>query len=166
MPIVCKGGQQSNARITFASAPTVGREYVRLVAFLMVNERDFIMRMADISQAFTQSDLYNVEHRVLIMIPEYISMTSAVWNGEMLIDKDKMCVGNSDHKKTMLQQKPANTHGIWLYRPLYGTRDVPMRWYCRISTILAKHSFKPLRSDCCVFSRSRRLKKGGKRVHS
>ena len=42
------------------------------MAFLMVNETEFIMRMADISQAFTQSDLYNVEDRVLIMVPEFI----------------------------------------------------------------------------------------------
>ena len=106
-----RGDQQSNAKITFSSAPTVGR-YVRALAFLMANEKEFTMRMTDVSQAFTQSDLYNVEDRVLIMVPDFVLMTSSARNGEMIIGKEKLLVEDSAHKRTMLKTKAVSTHGI------------------------------------------------------
>ena len=56
----------------------------------------------------------------------------------------------------------ANSHALLLYRPLYGTRDAPMRWYTKLSATLIKFKFFPLRNDCCAFARFRPLKKGEK----
>lgn len=35
-----------------------------------------------------------------------------------------------------------------------------MRWYCKITAVLYKWNFKPIRRDCCVFARFRKLKEG------
>ena len=38
-----------------------------------------------------------------------------------------------------------------MVRPLYGSRDAPLRWWLAIAAFLRKWGFAMLRSGCCVF---------------
>lgn len=114
MPLACQGGQQRKDRITFPPAPPVIREYLRIMAFLMSDEKEFITRMTDASQAFAQSDLYNVEDRALVLVPGYVSMRNHEWEGELLNNKERTCMGDENHKIAMAQEKYTTTRGIWL----------------------------------------------------
>ena len=59
-------------------------------------------------------------------------------------NKKKFHKGNIDNGKT---------YGIKLYRPLYGSRDAPLRWFLTISQILRQGGFVQFKTDCCLFGR-------------
>ena len=45
------------------------------------------------------------------------------------------------------------SHALLLFRPLYGSRDDPLRWYIAISSVLRQFGYLPLKTDHCVFGR-------------
>ena len=155
-----RGDQQSEALTPFVSAPTASREFLRLAAICFVNDDRFQFHMTDISKAFTQSSMYHPDDRVFAIMPSCVRMRNDEWEGELYLDNRFLCYESTNGSQSTISTPQPNTHGILLYRPLYGTRDAPMRWYCEISTCLIRHKFFPLNSDACIFTRFRQLQKG------
>ena len=64
---------------------------------------------------------------------------------------------NREHKVEKIERPTRPEFALVLYKPLYGTRDAPMRWYCRIAQALIDNRFFPLKCDRCTFARYRPL---------
>ena len=120
-----RGGMQSHALTAFTSAPTASRECLRVAAFLMSNEESSQMKMVDISQAFTQSDLYHASDRVVGISPTSILAASPNWEGALISDRQLHHVEGDNEKATIYNSPQKSTFGVLLYRPLRGTRDAP-----------------------------------------
>ena len=155
-----RGDQQSLANAAFTSAPTASMEYLRILVSLFCNEPQFAFIMADISRAFTQADYFNVEDRIIALMPKCVSMLSDSWKGELYLDSSCLNIEHADGSLKKLSTSMPNTHGVLLYKPLYGTRDAPMRWYCKIAAELNRFNFYATRTDCCIFCRYRPLRTG------
>ena len=41
-------------------------------------------------------------------------------------------------------------------RPVYGSRDAPLRWWLELSQSFRQGGYRQLRSDVCVFARHRK----------
>ena len=86
-----------------------------------------------------------------------MSLLSASWRGELYLDSSCLNIESSGGSLSTLSCAVSNPFGILLYKPLYGTRDAPMRWYCKLAEELTRYKFYPTRTDCCVFCRYRLL---------
>ena len=47
-----------------------------------------------------------------------------------------------------------------LLRPLYGSRNVPLKWWLKISGALRSGGYRQIRSDPCTFAKHRSLRSG------
>ena len=53
---------------------------------------------------------------------------------------------------TDLKSLQPSNYGFLLIRPLYGSRDAPMRWFLKLSQILVAAGMRQLQSDVCFFT--------------
>ena len=123
-----------------------------------MNNLDFRYMMTDVSRAFTQSDHYHPQDQLIAILPKCIRALDSSWKGEIYLDSLRSSFENRDGQIAPTKGPTENTTGVLLYRPLYGTRDAPMGWYCKISKLLVVRKFYPMRSDFCIFLRHRALK--------
>ena len=113
--------------------------------------------MVDASQSFTQSDCYRSSDRIAAILPKCIRCRESHRAEELYLDSRAVAVENGNGTHRTLPTTEPNTNVLMLYRPLYGTRDSPMRWYAKLSPALIRRKFFPLRNDFCVFARFRPL---------
>ena len=152
-----RGDLQSEAHTAFSSAPTASRESLRIAAFLFVDNPSFVFSSTDISRAFTQSAYFHKSDRVWVELPRCIALTGVNWKGEIYLDYKDPTAEDQDLKMSQVPFPLKTKYALVLYKPLYGTRDAPMRWYCQIAQVLIRSEFFPLKSDRCTFARFRAL---------
>ena len=140
-----RGDQQSLIHSGYVSAPTASRDFLRWITILTVNNLDFRLGMVDISQAFLQSSYIRKNDRVIALIPPYMKFIAGAngrpcWNG--MVSTSHKIVEFEDQKLRITaagELKGARIqYGVKLYRPLYGSRDAPLRWFLTISQVLRK----------------------------
>ena len=155
-----RGDMQRESQVHFVSAPTVGRDFIKLFVSLFVLHPSWILCTVDITKAFTQSDYLAKNDRCLAVLPPYFQSHSSSWDG--YIATNHLCteyegdgIGKNGERNVHVASRDTFDQkivwGLLLFRPLYGSRDAPMRWWISISTCLRRHHFQQLRSDCCVF---------------
>ena len=122
----------------FTSSPTVSRCGSKLVVMIaaMLN---FDIHSVDVSQAFLQSDNLAESDRCIIIPPSMIPMP---WQGKL---------HNPDVNIKML---PSPTHGFLILRPLYGTRDAPLRWFIKLAKCLTHMGLRQMKADICTYSKN------------
>ena len=152
-----KGDLQSEALTAFASAPTAARVSLGIAAFLFVDNPRFRLYAADISRAFTQGEYFRQSDRVWVEFPKCIAITKEDWTGGIYLDYKERDAENMEKKIEKIPRPIRPEFELALYKPFYGTRDAPVRWYCRFAQILADNQFFPLESDRCAFARLRGL---------
>ena len=78
-----RGDQVDEARHHFTSAPTVGRNFVKM---LLVISRMFSFSAAsiDVTQAFLQSTRLADSDRYIAILPSYVALDDLTWNGRIL----------------------------------------------------------------------------------
>ena len=101
------------------------------------------MAMADASHAFTQSDYYHSSDRIAVILPKCVRACASEWLGGMYLGSPGLVVEDGKGAVRNLPVDEVNSHALLLYRPLYGTRDAPMRWYTKLSATLIKFKFPP-----------------------
>ena len=140
------------------SGPTASRDFLRWVIILTVNNLNFQLRMADISQSFLQSSYLHQNGRVIAIVPPYVKFNAggnghSRWAG--MVATSHRAVEFEDRKLQIapaMQRVERNAqYGIKRYHPLYGSRDAPLRWFITISQILRKKGFIHFRTNCCIF---------------
>ena len=119
------------------SSPTVHRCGAKLVLTIAAL-RSFEIHSVDASQAFLQSDNLAESDRCIAIPP---SMGPMPWKGQL------------HPPETNLSHVPAPTHGFLIPKPLYGTRDSPLRWFVKLSKVLIQSGLRQLKSDICMYSK-------------
>ena len=156
-----RGDHQPEAVTDFVSATTAAREYVRIAVVLFVNDPSYVFKTVDVSRAPKQSDYYHKQDRVWVELPKFVFPASNQWKGELFLDSSRTIVEDAEGRQVQRPPPGETLYAVQLFKPLYGTRDAPMRRYCRLAEIFISHSFAPLGDGRCVFSRFRALRKGG-----
>ena len=152
-----RGGQQSIAHTAFVSAPTASRDFMRWLIIFLVGDVNRKLGLVDISKAFTQSDYLHPDERLFAWLPSYIGVNSEKWAGDVAVDhkvssfEDENLTRIDSHAFDSTSQR----FGLVLYRPLYGSRDAPYRWWMKISQVLRQFGFIQLHCDCCLFAKYR-----------
>ena len=130
-----RGDQQSLINSGFASAPTASRDFLRWVVILGVGSKDFKIGMADVSQAFLRSSYLRKTERVIAMVPPYVKFSTGsnddvTWKGFVSVNHSAEVFEGGNRKKCHKGTiEDGKTYGIKLFRPLYGSRDAPLRWF-------------------------------------
>ena len=153
-----RGDLQEEVRVQFVSAPTVGRDFLKLFLSILSLHVDWVMCTVDITKAFTQGDYVHSADRCIAVMPSYFASLSSSWEGWVATNLQATEFERDFEDSEKTETQPARFFsevkakwGLLLYRPLYGSRDAPLRWWLSISTCLRKNGFSMLRSDCCVF---------------
>ena len=121
---------------SFTSSPTVHRCGVKIMCMIAVLF-SFQMRSLDVSQAFLQSDNLAESDRCIVIPPNMVKLP---WTGEL-------------HSPTVnLKNLPPPTHGFLILKPLYGTRDAPLRWFMKLRKSLLSKGLRQMKSDICMYS--------------
>ena len=156
---ICLRGDQQNLTTTaFVSAPTAARDFMRWLVIFLMGDKTRWMGLVDISKAFTQSDYLSAEERLFAWLPTYIGINSCTkWMGH--IATDHKCTTYEDNELKLhhgnLFHDQSRRAGLILYRPLYGSRDAPYRWWLKISQALRGSGFVQFHVDCCLFGKYR-----------
>ena len=169
------GDLQEESKVQFVSAPTVGRDFPKLFLSLYSLRSDWILCTVDITKTFTQGNYVRQDDRCVAILPAYFHSVSESWegwastsHGAVEVERD-FCDDPTTARTEvkLLKDSPsaAKKWGMLLPRPLYGSRDSPLRWRLSISDCLGKWGFTMLRRDFCVcgvFLRKARAKNGRK----
>ena len=121
----------------FTSSPTVHRCGTKLV-LTVAAMGNFEIHSVDVSQAFLQSDNLAESDRCIVIPPVMVPMP---WKGELY------------PPETNLNQVPPPRHGFLILKPLYGTRDAPLRWFVKLPKVLIQSGLRQLKSDICMYSK-------------
>ena len=134
----------------FASSPTANRCGIKLIC-IIASQTKWTIRALDISQAFLQAGNLHPAERVILIPPPTIRLP---WQKSLYApDTDLKAVARPNH-------------GFLLLRPLYGSRDAPMRWFLKLSDVHLSAGFRQLQSDVCFFTwRNHGLLEGILRAH-
>ena len=154
--ICLRGDQQSLLSASFVSAPTASRDFVRWIIIFFVNHPGSFLGMIDISKAFTQSNYLNKSERIAAISPSFIGINDEEWLGHVatshLVTDFESSAGSAlvpFDKFHALKRR----YCLLLYRPLYGSRDAPLRWWLKLSSELQAQGYVQFYSDCCLFGR-------------
>lgn len=82
------------------------------------------------------------------------------WGGEIFVNSSCASFEKPDGTIHNLVGPGRSQMHMLLYRPLYGTRDAPLRWFHRLASALVSAGFATLKNDSCVFMRHRKLNEG------
>ena len=124
---------------------------------LMVNNCDFHTGLVDIGQAFLQSSYLHDTERIIAPLPPYLR-----FGHHTHARNDWSRYIATTHKRTVFEDEMGQVfdpnrfpnkvqYGIKLYRPLYGSRDAPLRWFVTIAHHLRSKGFVQYKTDCCLF---------------
>ena len=119
---------QSLLSASFVSAPKASRDYFKILMTVYVNHKDFAMSMCDGCRAFAQSDYLHESDRLGANLPDVIRLGESKWDGSIYLNAGRKEYEADSGKRMTISEKEENTHALILYRPLYGTRDAPLRW--------------------------------------
>ena len=154
--ICLRGDQQSLLSASFVSAPTASRDFLRWVIIFFVNQKENRLGMIDISKAFAQSIYLHRSERVAAVFPPCIGVNDEKWLGHVSTSHVngfyESSVG-SDLISSDAFHKLAKRFLLVLFRPLYGSRDAPLRWWLKLSSELQARGYIQFYSDCCLFGR-------------
>ena len=143
-----RGDQESLTRTAFPSAPTVSREMLKVGISAFVNDDRMVCAMVDISQAFIQSDLLSMSERMVAIPRTCMSLNGEQWTGAVSVGAPGNSWGELIHPPSLNMAFSAASHPNheqccriikeaghpnrkWAFlaqRPLYGSRDAPLRW--------------------------------------
>lgn len=118
---------------------------------LFGNNPQYIPPMTNVSRSFTQADCFHPQDSIGVIMQEFILLCSSPWGGSIYLARELSPYETKDGKVAKLQDPDKNQFVLILYRPLYGTRDAPLRWYRALANRLIARKFVPLKSDCCIF---------------
>ena len=133
---------------------------------------NFLRSAVDISQAFIQADVLHEKDQSIASLPDMISITDANWEGgiypstrENWVEELKNPPGkgaefvepgedeiSSSIRKVQLGRGKYPKYGLLLRRPLYGSRDAPLRWWLRLSRAMRGCGYKQTRMDVYFYS--------------
>ena len=119
------------------SSPTVHRCGTKLVLTIAAM-RSFEIHSVGASQAFLQSDNLAESDRRIVIPP---AMAPMPWKGQL------------HSPETNLNHVPPPRYGFLILKPLYGTRDAPLRWFVKLSKVLIQSGLRKLKSDICMYSK-------------
>ena len=118
------------------SIPTANRCGVRLICLISSQTR-WAVHALDVSQAFSQAGHVNRAGSAILIHPPMV----------------KLPRGESLHPPgTDLEKIQSPRRGFFLLRPLYGSRDAPVRRFLKLSHVLASSGIRQLQSDVCFFT--------------
>ena len=120
----------------FVSSPTANRCGVKLIC-IIASQSLWKIHALDISQAFLQAGNLHPSERVILLPPPMVPLP---WKKKL------------HHPEMDLKKVPRHNHGFLLLRPLYGSRDAPMRWFLKLSQVLRAAGLRQLKTDVCFFS--------------
>ena len=152
-----RGDLQEESKVQFASAPTVGGDFLKLFLSIYSMHVNWGFCTVDITKAFTQGDYVRKSDRCIAILPPYFFSESENWNGwistgHSSVEVERDFVSDSSPCKTEVKllndfSSSSKKWGLLLFRPLYGSRDAPLRWWLPIAACLGKWGFAMLRSD-------------------
>ena len=142
----------------FGSAPTVGGMLKTAMA-LFANYEEF--------------DILGKKSQVIALTSDCIVLNEGGWKGGIIMDPKKGLVeelatppkllesfsveqiGEENIRTSTRKLKPEDRGplGLLLMRPLYGSRDAPLRWRIRLSKVLRRGVYRQLRCDPCVYTK-------------
>lgn len=124
--LVVRGDQQVKLLIANIFAPTVSRQSFLLLLILVV-QFQLVLKGFDVTQAFLNSDLENLDGEVFIRLPAAL----------------------------FTQNNPLNIPSCFarLKSAVYGLKEAPRLWYDNIDGTLQSFGFRRLVSDICVYVR-------------
>ena len=146
---------------SFCPSPTASRYILKVAAILCSLHVDFMFATIDISRAFTHAEFPNKEDRIAVILPDVIRTRPPAWDGSIFNSPKLLAYEDRNGRIQETNQPGKNDHLLILFRPLYGARGAPLRWYCTLTQALAKHSIVVSRADSCVFTRRMDLEKEG-----
>ena len=120
----------------FVSSPTANRCGVKLICIIS-SQTKWVVHALDISQAFLQAGNLHPKERIILIPPPMVPLP---WKRTLY------------HPETDLKKVRTSNHGFLLLRPLYGSRDAPMRWFLKLSQILRSAGLRQLQTDVCFFT--------------
>ena len=139
---------------------------MEIFASIFVNQTNFCGLQVDVSNAFIQSHHLHPNGRLLAVLPPLIGLEGSSWTGLIAtshqltqFESGKAPSEGDEELRSKFKQmhsgikSMALSHALLLFRPLYGSRSAPLRWYITVSSVLRKFGFAPLKTDHCVFVR-------------
>ena len=76
-----RGDEQSLLAVNFPSAPTMGREMIKVLLSCYVNNFSFVCGSVDISQAFIQADILSEKEQNITYPADNIVLDGPCWEG-------------------------------------------------------------------------------------
>ena len=131
---------------------------MRWLVIFLVGDKNRRLGLVDISKAFNQSDYLHADERIFAWLPEYIGAHGEEWSGFVATDHKKQFFENADLRKVpACDVVSGDRYGILLYRPLYGSRDAPYRWWVKISQVSRQNGYTQFHCDTCLYGKYRKL---------
>ena len=144
-----RGDPISPINQAFSTDPTANREMLEMSPMIFVNRSDFVWSRLGISNACAQSGYLGDADRAIVRLPPFIGLSSLACQGRIsfgrkLSDLESTRVSRrSISQPTVSKDIESNRVGLLFPRPLYGTRDAPLRWPLKTSSILRGGNFAP-----------------------
>ena len=120
----------------FTSSPTVSRCGSNMVVMVAIMA-GFEIHSIGAMQAFLPSDNLSDADRRIVIPPSMIPLPR----------KGKLRIAEIN-----LRPFPIPSHGFLILRPLYGTRDSPLRWFAKLSKCLIHMGLRQMKADIFTYS--------------